>query len=247
MNVYIIVEGDKTELSVYPAWLNHLVPSLKRVSHKDDLIENNYYLFSGHGIPSIYNHVCNAVEDINELNSYGAGRVDYLIVCVDTEEESREHILQKINEHLDKRNVSLVSPCKLEVFEHKVSMETWFLGNGKLLRPNMQSVTLQRYRRFYDIGNDDPEMMENIDSERFSTKAQFHYSYLKELFRENRMIYSKRNTAEVCEPLYLNRLIERYNKSGHIRSFGRWYEFMTTELLPKISPLFKPGSLSCMK
>ncbi len=113
-------------------------------------------------------------------------------------------------------------------------METWFLGNRILLRPNVQSEILQTYRRFYDVSGEDPEMMENIDRNQFSTKARFHFAYLKELFKENHMKYSKKDTAEVCKPLYLNRLIERYGNSGHLASFGRWYEFVTTKLLPNI-------------
>ena len=32
MNLYMIVEGKKTETSVYPAWLSILAPNLQRVS-----------------------------------------------------------------------------------------------------------------------------------------------------------------------------------------------------------------------
>ena len=230
MNVYIIVEGDRTELKVYPAWLAILAPHLKRVGHPGDLTDNNYYLFSGHGIPSIYNHICNAIEDINAINEEGKATVDYLIVCMDTEEGSRNDIVEEIERNLNERKISLLPTCRLEIFEHKVSMESWFLGNGKLLGQNIQSPTLRSYRDFYDIKRSNPEEMGNIDSEQFTTTAQFHHSYLKELFKENHMKYTKANPGDVCEQYYLAQLIERYNNSGHITTFGRWYDFVTRKL-----------------
>lgn len=64
MNAYVIVEGAQTETKVYPKWLEFIAPNIKRIDHISDFTDNNYYLFSGGGIPSIYNHVANAVEDI---------------------------------------------------------------------------------------------------------------------------------------------------------------------------------------
>ena len=232
MNVYIIVEGDRTETNVYPAWLDILVPSLKRVYRKEDLCDGNYYLFSGHGIPSIYDHIAAAIEDINAINATGTVTIDYLMVCMDTEDGSREDILQEIEASLDALNIKLNPPCSLEVFEHKVSMESWFLGNVRLLSSNTQSAKLRTYRAFYDVRSNDPEMMDNIDSEKFHSKAQFHYSYLKEIFKENNITYSKSKPDEVCKKHYLSRLIDRYEKSGHIASFGHWYEFVTTKFQP---------------
>ena len=57
MNFYIVVEGDKTEMSVYPAWLTILAPTYTRIENAWEVNENNYYIFSGGGIPSIYTHV----------------------------------------------------------------------------------------------------------------------------------------------------------------------------------------------
>lgn len=226
MNAYIIVEGDTTETKVYPEWLSILVPSLKRVRHIDDFATNNYYLFSGHGIPSIYTHICNAIEDINRINSEGGVVIDVLMICMDTEEETREDILRTLNEYIDARGIALNPPCRLEVFEHNVAMETWFLGNSILLRPNVQEPSLREFRNFYNVKEEDPELMPNIDSDRFATKAQFHHAYLKELFKENHMKYTKSNPKEVCRQSYLDRLIGRYRETGHIASFGRWYEYV---------------------
>jgi hypothetical protein len=81
----MIVEGKKTETSVYPAWLSILAPNLQRVSDPRSITDNCYYLFSGEGIPSIYNHVCNAILDVQQINR-GYYKFDYLLICLDTEE-----------------------------------------------------------------------------------------------------------------------------------------------------------------
>ena len=47
MNLYIIVEGEQTEMKVYPEWLHFLAPQLEKVddawSIKPD--SHSYYLF----------------------------------------------------------------------------------------------------------------------------------------------------------------------------------------------------------
>ena len=83
MNLYIVVEGSRTELNVYPAWLALLAPQMHRIENAWDLKENNCYMFSGGGIPSVYDHIVHAAEDINNINAGGI-KYDYLVVCMDT-------------------------------------------------------------------------------------------------------------------------------------------------------------------
>ena len=44
-------------------------------------------------------------------------------------------------------------------------MESWFLGNRKILKDNPQNPLMLKYLRFYNVKNDNPELMDNIDSE----------------------------------------------------------------------------------
>ena len=44
MNIYFLVEGNRTEKKIYPQWLTYLVPKLKRVKYHDEVTSNNYYL-----------------------------------------------------------------------------------------------------------------------------------------------------------------------------------------------------------
>lgn len=229
MNAYIIVEGDRTETAVYPKWLEHVAPGLKRIDNARDITDDCYYLFSACGIPSIFSHVSNAVADINSINKASESKYDYLIVCIDTEEETREYIEKRINEKLKEDNRILES-AELEIFEQKVCMETWFLGNNVVFKENPQDEDYLRFIKHYNVGINDPEEMGNIDYDEFATNAQFHHKYLVKMFRERNMRYSKSNPQEVCSQMYLSRLIERYQNTGHISSFGRWYEFVTNKL-----------------
>ncbi len=228
MNAYIIVEGECTETIVYPAWLSILAPHMTRIENPEDFTDNNYYLFCGYGIPSIYNHVANAVEDINAINAKGKAKIDYLVVNIDTEEETRQYILNQIYNRLNERGLLPLS-FPLEVFEQRVSMESWFLGNRKVFKSNPQNPELLKYIAHYNVKTDDPELMENIDEERFGSKAQFHHSYLRKMLNEQNTRYTKSKPDEVCRKHYLDRLIERYNDTGHIPSFGRWYDFVKTK------------------
>ena len=200
MNLYMIVEGKKTETSVYPAWLSILAPNLQRVSDPRAITDNCYYLFSGEGIPSIYNHACNAILDIQQINK-GYNKYDYFLICLDTEEGTREDINREFKEYLIKNKVN-PQGVNVVICEHKVCMETWFLGNR------------------------DPELMPSFDSEK--NKAEYHLYYLKKMFAERNMIYKKTKTDEVQDSQYLNQLISRYKETGQIATFGQWFDFITS-------------------
>ncbi|MBO2524681.1 MAG: hypothetical protein CW341_03115 [Bacteroidetes bacterium] len=225
MNCYIVVEGDQTEMSVYPAWLSILAPTYTRIENAWKVNENNYYIFSGGGIPSIYTHVKNAVLDINSINDKGGAKYDYLLVCLDTEEESREYILGCINNELQSSKVTL-KDAELIVFEQKVCMETWFLGNQSVFKENPQNAEYLKYIRYYNVGRENPEEMRNMDEYRFPTTAKFHIRYLRRMLEERNMTYTKSNTLAVQQQNYLQQLIRRYEETGHIASFGSWYEFV---------------------
>ena len=224
MNAYIIVEGSETELSVYPAWLSILAPQLQRIEDPTEVSNNKYYLFSAHGIPSIFKHTANAIVDINTINSTAQGKYDFLIVCLDTEQETREYIETKIQEEVGKLGVKL-NDAELIIFEQKVCMETWFLGNRKVFKSNPQNQEYLNFIRYYNVKNDNPEEMGSIDEDRYN-KAQFHLRYLKRMLEERNMTYSKSNTKAVCSEDYLKELIKRYEETHHILTFGSWYEFV---------------------
>ena len=229
MNLYIIVEGVRTEPMVYTAWLSLLAPQLQKVDDARKVQTNNYYLFSAGGIPSIYSHISNAVADINDINSGGKGHYDYLMVCLDTEGDALTQLEKRINEQLTKDKREL-KDAQLVLFEQNICMETWFLGNRNVFKSNPQEEEFIRYISHYNVRDNDPELMGNIENGNFSTTAQFHCRYLQVMFKERNMKYSKARPTAVCEKSYLDQLIKRHEETKHIPSFGRWLNFITHEI-----------------
>lgn len=228
MNVYIVVEGEQTEMTVYPAWLSILAPNMKQILDARDLTNDSYYLFCGHGIPHIYQHVTNSVQDINSINSQGGNTYDYLVVCLDTENETREDIDNHLKEYMAKAGVS-PQGFQIIIFEHKVCMETWFLGNRRLFKDNPNEPEMIKYLRHYNVKKDNPEDMESIEPDRWNT-AQYHLKYLKAMLKERNLKYDKNNTAIVCAKDYLTELVDRYEQTSHLQTFGSWYEFVINNL-----------------
>ncbi len=227
MNLYIVVEGNRTETKVYPAWLKLLKPNYTHVDDPRKIGVNSccYYLLSAGGIPSIYDHIANSVLDINEINSKTTNKYDYLLVCIDTEECAKGEEERIIKQKLADKGLSL-NNAKLIVFEHQVCMESWFLGNRKVFKNNPQDKKLVDYIKFYDVSKNNPENMESINLDDFSTKAQFHYDYLRRMLSERNLNYSKTNPISVQQLDYLNELISRCTQTNDLLTFKAWYDFV---------------------
>lgn len=229
MNAYIIVEGERTESIVYPKWLALVAPHMSRVENPEDISSNSYYFFSACGIPSIFRHVSNAVDDINKINDKEGSKFDYLMVCLDTEQEDRTFILQRIQEQLLEDN-RVPKGFQIVVFEQKVCMESWFLGNKRVFKANPTNPEYLKCISYYNVGDNDPELMENGDEDNYVTKARFHGHYLKEMLKERHITYKKNKPDVVCEQSYLDELVKRYQLSNHLKTFGRWYDFVKNKL-----------------
>ena len=175
MNLYFLVEGKRTEVKVYPKWLSHLLPDIKEVSDPFKISKNSYYLFNGNGFPSLLdNHLRNAVSDINKI-----GKFHYLIICLDSDDDSVEDRKTQVSEFIEANNIKLDS-SKLVIIVQNKCIETWFLGNRKVYSSQPQNIQLRKYNRFYNVKEKNPELMKYVDG--FPNSAQFHYSYLTEMF-----------------------------------------------------------------
>ncbi|MFB2923469.1 MULTISPECIES: DUF4926 domain-containing protein [Aerosakkonema] len=158
MNLYFLVEGNSTEKKVYPAWLAHILPELQRVQNYNEVVKNNYYLFSGGGYPSIYDHITNAIEDILSIGKY-----DYFVVCLDAEERTVSDSKQEIYELLQSKNIDMGSTQLVIIIQNRC-IETWFLGNRKIYSRNPQTSPLLDYTSFYDVSVNCPELMGKYDN-----------------------------------------------------------------------------------
>lgn len=221
MNLYILVEGSETELQLYPKWLSYLIPQLTKVERFDAVSQNSYYIFSGQGIPSIYNHMVNAIKDINDL----VDKYDYLIVVIDAEEVSVEMRKEIIARKIREAGVVLNENCNLEVIVHNRCIETWFLGNRKIYKRNPQGERFKAYSKYYNVQENDPELMEKPSE--FPNNAYFHEAYLREMLKEHNLRYRKSKPGEVLKQYYLDELIKRVEDTpAHLNSFSKCLELL---------------------
>ncbi len=240
MNIYFVFEG-KTEPIVYKEWFTLLLPQLTEVDNFDEITENNYYYESDMGVPDCYNVVVNAIQEINECPNY-----DYLVLFIDADrssvEEKRQEAYQTISDRLNDatRNYtyrSLPSNCQLKVLVQKVCIETWFLGNRKFFVRQPQSELLKKYIEYYDVSSFDPELLADEFEQNqegtaqifgYSTKALFHESYLREIFKERLkgISYKKSRPKEVQKITYLKQLLARIKDNPeHLLSFQEFINF----------------------
>jgi len=222
MNIYFLVEGQSSEADIYPAWISYLVPELRRVENFDEVNQNNYYLFSSYGIPYIENDIINAIIDINSLGKY-----DYFVICIDADAATVYQRESKIHKLIEENNISLVNNTSLKLIVQNRCIETWFLGNRKVYTRNLQkNPCFIKYSNFYNVSQNDPELMEKIENFEGSI-SNFHFTYLKAMFNERgNMVYSKSNSIEVQRVTYLNELIKRIKEEpSQLISFINFIDF----------------------
>lgn len=226
MNLYFLVEGLRTEEKVYPAWLSYLIPELDQVDNFEAVEHNNYYLFNCNGIPSIYDDIIDTIETVNEIEKY-----EYLVVCLDAEELSVQERIAEVNALLEETGIKLSSSIQLELIIQNRCVETWFLGNRKVYTRNPQyDSDFINYSRFYDVSQQDPEEMpiyrDPSGKTRYKTIAQFHSAYLRAMFRERNLSYSKANPRVVQDLAYLKELQNRVTGTPfHLKTLKNFLSF----------------------
>ena len=216
MNLYFLLEGKRTEPKIYPKWLSCLLPNYSQVSTLSEIKENNYFIFSGRGYPSLLNHINNALIDLTKYKN-----INYLVISVDCDEETpNERILtikNKINEFKNDLNME-----NIYIIPQNRCIETWLLGNKKIFTHNPQDTQLVEFISFYNVSDNDPEKMKKYKD--YNTTCQFHISYLQKLLNEKNIRYSKTNPSDTAEEYYLEQLIKRVNESNDLRSFKSFLE-----------------------
>ena len=219
MNLYFLVEGKRTEIEVYPAWLKCLLPEFTQVTTPDQVSRKTYYLVSGEGYPSLLGtHLHNAIKDVNSRANY-----DYLVVCLDADESTSFEREETVRNVLIE-NAWVLTTAQLQVVVQNRTIETWFLGNRKMISDAPQRSDLRRYLAFYDIRLSDPELMELLPE--FEYHSQFHHEYLKEVFRERGMRYNKLAPGHVKDKTYLDQLLSRVDSRPHeLKSFQSFVGF----------------------
>jgi hypothetical protein len=94
---------------------------------------------------------------------------------------------------------------------------------------------LKEYIQYFDVSQKNPEdlaaeFVQDKDNGReifgYKTKALFHESYLREIFKERGLSYSKARPKEVQEEFYLQQLLTRVkNNTDHLLTFQEFISF----------------------
>lgn len=214
MNLYFLVEG-KTERKVYPKWLAHLAPQLERVNSPCEAINNNYYLISGGGFPSILdNHLVDSVADVN-----ASGKFDYFVLAIDTDDISAAEKTEEV-EGFVRNNDIIFNDCEFIILPQVVCMETWFLGNRRIYSRNSSSAEVSAFTNHYNIVQSDPEKMQQ-PAEYSGSIGDYHFQYLKTMLREKNIRYSKKNPQGVTESYYIKELRNRMKSDQNCLSSMR--------------------------
>ncbi len=213
MNLYFLVEGEQTERKVYRAWLGHVFPHLKEARTIEQVESDCFFILAGYGQPGYQKRIQNAVADI-----LAHGKIDHFFICVDAETDTLAEKVSEVYACLPAQAINIIN---YHIIVHNCCIETWFLGHRKILRRNPESSRLREFREFYDVGQQDPELMECHPA--YGFKAQFHLEYLKEMLREQNVQYTKAFPRHVVDQVYLRALVERYTQTSHLQSFGRLF------------------------
>jgi len=219
VNLYFLVEG-RTEQKVYPKWLAYLLPEISRVDSPDAVSQNNYFLISGGGFPSLLdNHLINSFEDVNDARKY-----DFLIICLDSDDDTPTAKIEEVKKFIADHQLQL--SCYLHIIVQTKCMETWFMGNRTVYARN-PSPKFKLFAQFYNVSVDDPERMTKPQYFQ-ETQSVYHYEYLKNMLAEKNIRYTKNNPKGVVEKYYLEELIKRVKQyPNQLATLAEFLDFFT--------------------
>ena len=212
MTIYMVVEGPVGEKSLYGKWIKFLNPSLSIVENIEEIQDNSVYIISGGGHPNYFNVIENAVSDIKNLKLF-----DRFVVAVDSEEFTFNQRKKEIEEHISSLNPNV----DVKVIIQHYCLETWALGNRRIVKRNPQNAQIRKILKFYNILQLDPEELPCPPWEEL-TRAQFSAKLLRLVLNEKykQLTYTKRNPKVLLHKKYYDRVSERYKEGKHIQSFG---------------------------
>jgi len=225
MNLYLLVEGKQTEPKIYPEWIKCLIPGIKQIQdpfllNRDTTLDNTFYIFSGLGYPSLLNnHLRNTIADVNRIS-----RIDYLVICLDSDDRTVNQTKRIVNNFIAENNLFL-SQAKLVIIVQDCCIETWLLGNRRIFHRTSSEKDLLGCISHYDVHENDPESMRTVPSGYRSSCSEYHFFYLKQIFKSRNMSYSKKNPGQACADFYLKELMKRNEETGHLSSFGVFWQF----------------------
>lgn len=222
MNFYMLVEGKSTEMAVYPRIIRHYRPEYTQVFLLDDIRENNFFLVSGMGIPSLYDRIAPSIEDIREHNRMSEYKIDSLVIVLDADiYGSVEATYEKVVRELQKANIDNI---QWEIIVQNKCIETWFLGNCEAY-PEAYSDAFAPFADHYNVSQQDPEQMSGDGEHSIGTYSKI---YLKKMLNETKRTYTERRVKDVTTPEYFEGMNSRILEAEDVASYKAFVDWLQT-------------------
>lgn len=228
MNYYFLLEDEKSLLKVLPEWLKHLGMSAVRVPDISFVKNNNYVLQSGHGVTQLITKVLfETIDTIIENRD----KIDWLIVVIDSEEYDasyrKEEVETIIKQYATSKQLTYTFQVKVVVCNH--CFETWLLGNEEVypMDPPEKDNFFYQYYNEYNVAQDDPELM-GVPIHRQETIAEYHFQYLHDAFRYQKIRFRKNKPDYVATREYFDGMTKRSQYTNHLQSFLDFIRFITS-------------------
>lgn len=222
MKFYMLVEGKSTEVKVYPKIIEYYRPEMQQVFDLSELKENRYFIYSGMGIPSLYDKIWPTVEDIRMFNASHEQKIDFLLISLDADVRgSVEATYEKIVRELQKANADEID---WRIIIQNKCIESWFLGNAEAF-PKNYSEEFKPYAEYFNVAEYDPEEMESPQPESMSV-GTYTKKYLKKMLRETGGTYTERKVNTVTSKEYIAGMQKRIEDTEHLNSFREFVEWL---------------------
>lgn len=227
MNYYFLLEDEKSFMKILPNWFEYMEFDCVRVADIKQVRENNYILQSGKGVTRL---ITKALFDTIDTIIENPGKIDKLVIIIDTENENEEYRKKDIFTKIKEKYVNESFDFEILIFVCNHCFESWLLG-AKGIYPQCKvaaDTDFYPYYVHYNIEKDDPELM-SVPNKCNETIAKYHFHYLHELFRYRKVRYSKSKPNAVATKEYFKTMCERIEKTSHIPSFAKFIEFIRVE------------------
>lgn len=154
------------------------------------------------------------------------GRYNELIILLDSEQYDlayrKEQVENIIEKYVVQKGFKRSFTYKVFVCNH--CFETWLLGNRKMypLECPKSEEEFSKYYTHYNVSRDDPENME-VPAGVNETIALYHFHYLHEMCRYQKIRYSKKNPKNMATEKYFDEMVKRVKATSHLVSFREFY------------------------
>jgi len=220
MNIYVVTEGP-SEKKVFKSWIRQVNPSISPVETIDKVKNNNFYIVSGGGYPQYLDVIDAAIFDVISIYENATPLFNRLVICADSEDYTFKEKLQEIKNHVHRNLAGKKTKIDIKIIIQHYCFESWCLANPKIVTRNIKIPELSTFLKHFNVKDSDPEKMPSF-STRSLNRAQFSEEYLRLLFQNKNITYSKGNPRYVQEPTYFEQLKKRYDTTNHIQSFGEF-------------------------